>query len=377
MLYPLASPFQLAFVAFLFFLLKLADGTTSFDLNAVELHLPTTMGEMTVVSELLEDNDGDGLVPVLLPRSSSGTLVTLNRIESDIYVPVGRSYDGYEWESVAGKEENLDYHCHEPSLSHPCEVYLPIDSNNSSSYYLTVYDHAVSPRAEVARFLERTTFGPTTGEINAWDYGVSKPLGMANWVTDQIDNKGISSHRVHFRERANPRSIETYKYGISGPSACEQNSRWRTFALIRKDLKLSQYELAFNLTIEVVTNGTDVGYVLLFANHIRTVLTEPLAYYGKFANSATVDGQLNVSASYKLCDVEEIDGSVRTDPDAMNSFGLEIFSGDCRFIQGGESETEMMLLSFVSFEAQRCSMFLTHCPLIFPRFHDRKPKGQP
>jgi hypothetical protein len=52
------------------------------------------------------------------------------------------------------------------------------------------------------------------------------------------------------------------------------------------------------------------GYVLSFANYVRTVLYEPLEYYGKDKNFTVVKGQLDMNSSYKLCYVEEIEGSV-------------------------------------------------------------------
>jgi hypothetical protein len=293
-----------------------------------------TLGEMTLVTGLA-DGDGDGLVPVFLPFSEAGTLLTLNRLDRGVYVPFGRSYDGNSWERVAGLEETLDNICVDNVLSGHCDVDLPFENDPIAEYYLTKYNHSTSERAELARFLQRSTFGPTTAEINGWDSSSGLVNSMANWLLDQIENQGTSSHREYYRKRLNPRSIETYKYGISGPAPCEENSRWRKFAFTRNDLRLSSYEQIFDVEITSSTNGGVTGYVLSFANYVRTVLYEPLEYYGKGKDFTVVEGQLNTNSSYKLCYVEEIKGSVRSGVNDVKTFGLEV-NGECRFIKGGE-----------------------------------------
>jgi hypothetical protein len=81
------------------------------------------------------------LVPVSLPFSEAGTLLTLNSLDSSVYVPFGRSYDGNSWERVAGLEETLDYICEDAVLSGHCEVDLSF-TNDSTDYYLTKYSHS-------------------------------------------------------------------------------------------------------------------------------------------------------------------------------------------------------------------------------------------
>ena len=97
---------------------------------------------------------------------------------------------------------------------------------------MTTYDHTIPERDEVARFLERTTFGTRKSDLDGW--ASNDTAAYANYVQDQISNIGTSSHREFYRKRLTPRSTETYIYGIPGPKACEANSRWRRFAFTKK-----------------------------------------------------------------------------------------------------------------------------------------------
>ena len=49
---------------------------------------------------------------------------------------------------------------------------------------------------------------------------------VATWVHEQL-SMDPSSHQKYFRERMNPRAVESYMYGIPGPKACEKNARFR------------------------------------------------------------------------------------------------------------------------------------------------------
>ena len=61
----------------------------------------------------------------------------------------------------------------------------------------------------------------------------------ALWVKDQ-QSLTPTSHRAFFRERLNPRAVESYLYGVPGPKACEKNARFRRFAFTYKDKELSR-----------------------------------------------------------------------------------------------------------------------------------------
>jgi len=126
----------------------------TFEQNAVTLSLPTTNG----ATETLEDYNA----PVLLPLSPPGHLITLTRLidGGSTYVPVGRSYAGHDWENVPGPEEKLQYLCDGEGSERKCQVFLR--SDEEFTYQLTTYNHSLSPRNEIARFLERVSFGPTT-----------------------------------------------------------------------------------------------------------------------------------------------------------------------------------------------------------------------
>jgi len=98
----------------------------SFDPNvSVRFGLPS-VGDKTLINILNEDVNDNGEVPVLLPISSSNNLITLHRVESSDYVPVGRSYNNNDWESVAGPEVLLKYSCGNDNSTRLCEVHLPM-----------------------------------------------------------------------------------------------------------------------------------------------------------------------------------------------------------------------------------------------------------
>jgi len=318
----------------------------AFDQDSVQLALPTSVGTMTEVTTLV-DTDEDGIVPVLIPLSEEDKLVTLNRVRNDKYVPVGRSYDGYDWERVAGPDvDSLDYVCAVDgtfSTDKLCQAYLPVDEN--STYFLTTYDRTISDRAGVARFLERTSFGTTPDDLDAWNY--TEESAFANWVNEQIAEVGVSSHREYYRKRLNPRSIEAYRYGVPGKKACEAFSHWRRFAFTEKDLYMSQHHEGFDIEVSTVVGDGGTGYVLSIAGNIRTVLTEPLQYYAPltgansyFHNQGSVDigGALDMSGatSYKICALEEMEGIKRPEEgsDLPRTFAV-IVGGVCSYVVGG------------------------------------------
>jgi hypothetical protein len=304
----------------------------SFEQTANLLTVPSLVNTMVVQTDL--SLSSDGTIAVLLPLSSAGFLFTLSRTEKEKYIPVSRSYNGNDWERVAGPEVNLQYTCEvDTSFSNDrlCQTFVPV--GEGLVYHLTAYDHDIKDRSKVARFFERTTFGPTTAELDAMEKNINLLDSMALWVENQVNDVSTSSHREFFRKRLNPRSTETYKYGISGPKACEQNSRWRRFAFTRKDLWMSNHEEFFNLEISTVTASDGaIAYVLSFAGSIRTVIYEPLKIYDEIIY--TTSQPIPLDTSYKICKCEDIETS-RTDVNAPRvAFSLFV-NGTCEEIVGG------------------------------------------
>ncbi|KAL7553976.1 hypothetical protein ACHAWF_017328 [Thalassiosira exigua] len=186
-----------------------------------------------------------------------------------------------------------------------CEVTLPRSSTPKTDdpaelvvidapYYLTYRARDVSVRNEIARFLEKNTFGPTKAEIDAmeaeYDAALAELEGddgaaeveanataaeanateaaaaerrlqsnatttatssnraltmarvQASWISDQQNSTlhPPTSLRAYYRRRLNPRQSETYRIGESGPHPCEAHSRWRKFAFTSLDVENSR-----------------------------------------------------------------------------------------------------------------------------------------
>ena len=214
-------------------------------------------------------------------------------------------------------------------------------------YYLTTYsvmDATYTTNEAIAsNFLERITFGPTMEEIKSlgrW-YSQEGPYALAEHLRRNLQNVPISSHRAEFRKRLHPRAVESYLYGIPGPSRpCEVNARYRRFAFSYMDVELSRGRntAAGNtgapftrMSIETVDiEGTDY-HVVKFGDHVRTVLSEPLEYYteasrfGPSGNLVTLaDGE------YTLCNAEEFVGNTVGDVSIENSgnYAFQILVGE-------------------------------------------------
>jgi hypothetical protein len=152
---------------------------------------------------------------------------------------------------------------------------------------------------------------------------------LASWVYDQV-NMNPSSHRVFFRERLNPRTVETYQYGIPGPKACETNARFRRFAFTYKDVELSRGSNTYwagnslvpytPLVIETISISGVHHFALKFGNDIRTISSTPLQYQ---------DGGLTVTlpdGSYTICNAEEVVGTQIGDN--TYSYQFQLLVGD-------------------------------------------------
>ena len=88
---------------------------------------------------------------------------------------------------------------HEQDLNHP-QVYYRLSTNSMPSLNNT---------NSIARFLQQTTFGPTSSEINQFPGINSNDINeapfehYASWISSQIALP-ITSHRAFYRERSNP-----------------------------------------------------------------------------------------------------------------------------------------------------------------------------
>jgi hypothetical protein len=215
-----------------------------------------------------------------------------------------------------------------------CEIDVPQLSSGNVGYYLTKWEEGVAnDRRAAARFLERATWGATWDEIvNLEDEVASMgKRAMAQWVQTQQSLKP-SSHRVFFRERLNPRTVESYQYGIPGPKACEKNARFRRFAFTYKDLELSRgYSgywggstgLPFTpVEVETITVGGADHYAIKFGGEIRTILPTPLQYNNGGGTVTLKDG------NYTICHVEEVVGDKVGNYTYMDGVQFQLLVGD-------------------------------------------------
>jgi hypothetical protein len=226
----------------------------------------------------------------------------LARRNSDTeYIPVGRSYDNNDWEASPGLHKRLPIACDMFSSVRKCQLSLTVDTDDM--YFLTKYTHSISEEAMVANFLEMATFGSTLTDLKSFDYS-DIDQSMVLYIKDQIDQP-INSHREFFRKHLNPRAVETYKHGVSGPKACNKNSRWRRFAFTTKDAAMSFKDKSFAMKVERKREPF-TAYLISFANFTRTVLYQRPQYFANVRDT-NVMGNL-VDGEYPLCYVEDIEG---------------------------------------------------------------------
>ena len=124
---------------------------------------------------------------VKLIISNTNTLCTLTQVflkenheENNVTVaPVGRSYDGYPWERVAGLFSHLEFTCKTDNDSNAssCTVTLP-EAALGQSFRLTMFEHHLSPKNQLARFLEKATFSAWNGAGIPTDSAARESWGL-------------------------------------------------------------------------------------------------------------------------------------------------------------------------------------------------------
>jgi hypothetical protein len=199
-------------------------------------------------------------------KTMPGYLCTLVQVASSAssFKPVGRSYEGYDWEPSSGEFSTLKWTCNAVS----CMVNLP-SLTEGSFYQLTTFqssDVANGPSDKYARFLEQASFGGNWEQIY-WvndmpDYLVD--YYMAEWLKTQVFASGITSHRAMFRQRMNSRmEVDTRQAAVSHP--CQAGTRYRRFAISIRDLSKD---------MKVTSIGTKK--VLSIDGYVRTIVEGPM-----------------------------------------------------------------------------------------------------
>jgi hypothetical protein len=168
-------------------------------------------------------NSDEGAVCLLtIVKTSSNT-------KKDFVVPLGRSYDGNEWEVVPPFYVHLE--CDDDDDEDDCTFTLP-KTTDQEKFYLTKLKHSISEEEEVSRLLNQATFGATKQMID--DY-ISSDSTPASFVRDQMDLPA-SEHRVTFRSHSSSRMINPEPTG-KPRHPCEANSRWRQYSLVQNSVE--------------------------------------------------------------------------------------------------------------------------------------------
>lgn len=141
--------------------------------------------------------------------------------------PVGRSYLGNDWEISSSSDFSyLKFKCGIDN----CHVELP-EPPIGTAYYLTSIEYSVRNSAdEAARFLERTTFGPTLTEISNL-----QGSNEVDYIWDQIRQKPATSHREYWRSKIAAISSTTSTAAKLFGNPCHADARYRSFAFVRDD----------------------------------------------------------------------------------------------------------------------------------------------
>lgn len=295
--------------------ITIAPGAVRFSCAEYALESPTLLNST---------NGGDAVSFVVPPSDSSGTLCTLTRVDNPItntHIPIARSYDVKDWQRNPGKYVSYTtIECGAVSSGdgddeYLCQLSLPALTGENAGYYITrYYSEPLPSRTLAARFLDRTTWGPTYEEIIDFESRIETngTRAYAEWVKAQVEMEA-TSHRAYFRTRLNARTVVSYQYGIPGPRACDVNAKYRRFAFTYNDVELSRgwYNDAGTNGAPFTTmgqnqislNGDTVVYEITFGGETRTVLDSPLQFL-----NAQGSWQPLLDGEYTICSAEETVG---------------------------------------------------------------------
>mmetsp|Transcript_19333 Transcript_19333/g.27328 ORF Transcript_19333/g.27328 Transcript_19333/m.27328 type:complete len:1758 (+) Transcript_19333:76-5349(+) len=264
-----------------------------------------------------------------LERSSSVSLCTLTKIithESgdNTLMPVARSYYGNDWEVSAGVFASIvSPQCATAS----CSLDLPPLAANENYMLTTLAEPERTYHDKVARFLEQASFGVTKQDLYSnWDASIPLETSIAAWVDDQINSVPMTAHREYYRKRANAPSELSYYYGKPGPKPCENNSRWRYFALTVKDSnKMIRLENS---------SGSIPGYVIYIDNEARTIV--PSTYDLTLTNEPSRTFNIptfQIGIDYQLC-LNSWWGVPMIEEKVNGKIGIKV-GGNCFYVAGG------------------------------------------
>ena len=275
-----------------------------------------------------------------LDKSTDNELRTLVKLSADgqSLSPISRSYNGGDWENVAGKYISLHIQCEESDTF--CTVALPPLEDNSM-YQVRSMTYTLSMKDEFARFLEQATFGPTQESLQYLidlSQDENKPVDetIATFIYDQMYNESTTSHREWYRHRVLHRFEPNHI--ARSMHACEMHTRYRRASISSRDWK------------KYVTVKQEFGRVSIYnGEYIRTVV-DSLNWSN--AGYRSSNGDLDTdNKSYYICSTPG-DGIQRTlslqDPNTRScqSISYNGLSGvpPVQFFAGGALPTKIIEL---------------------------------
>jgi hypothetical protein len=221
--------------------------------------------------------------------------------------PIGRSYNGNNWESYANDVySTMPFDCIQGGTA--CRVRLQ-PPQQGRAYFLKSYSSpTLSTRNANARFLEKGTFGPTRAELDSF-------VSPIDWVRNQLsDQLPATSHRGFFREHLTHWHYETSYHTLLHTGPCQQGARYRRYAFLHTDT----YRM---LKIETSPHNSS-QLVLSVDGETRTVVNGPAS-----CGSWRGPGNPIATGVYEICwnPLEGVNGKVNIE--VGGSCGCELAFG--------------------------------------------------
>jgi len=286
---------------------------------------------------------------IVISKSSFDKLCTLTFLKhnpdgDDIIIPVGKTYDGHNWELSSGPfVHSIQFDCSPSS----CTFVTPskLDSSPQSKFQLTSFELSSSSsqlksQNIAARFFEQVTFGTKRSDIASFidlpNMDVSSARhalesDLAEWAHDQMytEEETPISFRAHFRRNSDTRLRDVENIGKPN-HVCSENTRWRKYAFTMTAGAFSYKEI----TIEkVITTNFKTAYSF---SQGGVVVTELLENDAKVKE--TWDGQrpetILPPGTYNLCMPKEVLGE-------SGFFGLSL-DGYCREFKVGNPPIQFL-----------------------------------
>ncbi len=262
--------------------------------NPIQVPSDTLIKVQKTSLDFMDSTGGEG-------GGRRGTLCTLIRVTTDTengkkyFAPVARSYDGSDWERVAGPySASLEISCVANDSSY-CQIHVPKADNNddSATFQLVKYERTLSTKDEVARFFEQSTFGTKLEDINAAiasidgeEHNGDTISYFSSWLREQIYTVKPTLHRSLWRNNIKSEADGPHREGIT-THPCDPGAKWRSRAFDKNDVGKM-------MTIERQVNSGK--YPLSIDGHIRTMVNG-----FNFDNMEISMDRMDLPASLELC----------------------------------------------------------------------------